>query len=58
MLTYYKSIIYSNHDMTETDGRYRGYPKRTYNGNTFRGGYSDHYPVALIFIDKTSENQQ
>ena len=57
-LTYYKSIIYSNHDMTETDGRYRGYPKRTYNGNIFRGGYSDHYPVALIFIDKTSGNQQ
>lgn len=57
-LKYYKSIIYSQHDMIESNGKYQGYPKRTYNGNILRGGYSDHFPVALIFSDKTAENSQ
>ncbi len=48
-LIYCKSIIYKNIAMIEAQGRYKGYPKRTYNGNEFRGGYSDHFPVALIF---------
>ena len=48
-LTYYSSTIYKNSAMIEPFGRYKGYPKRTYNGNEFRGGYSDHFPVALIF---------
>ncbi len=57
-LSSYKSIIYSNYNMTESKGRYQGYPKRTYNGNIYRGGYSDHFPVALIFRDKTGDNSQ
>jgi hypothetical protein len=57
-LSNYKSIIYSNYNMTESQGRYQGYPKRTYNGNIYRGGYSDHFPVALIFRDKSGDNSQ
>lgn len=57
-LKYYKSIIYSERNMIESNGKYQGYPKRTYNGNILRGGYSDHFPVALIFRDKTAENSQ
>jgi hypothetical protein len=48
-LTNYKSIIYKNNDMIEWGGKFRGYPKRTFNGIAYRGGYSDHFPVALIF---------
>ena len=57
-LSNYKSIIYKNADMIESQGRYKGYPKRTYNGSVFRGGYSDHFPVALIFTPKTNRNPQ
>ncbi len=57
-LTNYKSIVYRNMDMIELEGKYRGYPKRTYNGNVYRGGYSDHFPVALIFTQKMTENPQ
>lgn len=57
-LTNYKSVIYKNDQMIEMNGKYQGYPKRTYNGNIFRGGYSDHFPVALIFTLKTVENPQ
>jgi hypothetical protein len=58
ILKHYKSIIYIQHDMIESNGKYQGYPKRTYNGNILRGGYSDHFPIALIFSDKTGENSQ
>lgn len=57
-LNNYKSIVYKNTAMLELNGKYRGYPKRTYNGNQFRGGYSDHLPVALIFTLKTAGNTQ
>lgn len=56
LLTPYKSIIYKNIDLVETKGKYAGYPKRTWNGDVFRGGYSDHFPVALIFRPKNVEN--
>ena len=55
-LTNYKPIIYTNPDMIETQGKYQGYPKRTYDGDRFRGGYSDHFPVALIFKPNLSGN--
>ena len=42
--------------MIETQGKYTGYPKRTWNGDEFRGGYSDHFPVALIFKPNLSGN--
>ena len=54
-LTHYKPIIYTKPDMIENRGKYQGYPKRTYNGDRFRGGYSDHFPVALIFKPKNAE---
>ena len=54
-LTYYKSIIYRNSVLTEQEGRYQGYPKRTWNGDQFRGGYSDHYPAVIIFKSKNDE---
>ncbi len=55
-LTNYKSIIYKTNDMIESQGKYAGYPKRTWNGNVFRGGYSDHFPVALIFKPNNDKN--
>ena len=55
-LKYYKSIIYKTPDMIENQGKYARYPKRTWNGDQFRGGYSDHFPVALIFKLNLSGN--
>lgn len=55
-LNNYQSIIYKTPDMIENQGKYAGYPKRTWNGDQFRGGYSDHFPVALIFKSNLSGN--
>ncbi|MDX1334055.1 MAG: endonuclease/exonuclease/phosphatase family protein [Robiginitalea sp.] len=32
------------------EGRYRGYPFRTYAGGRYQGGYSDHFPVYAFLI--------
>ena len=37
--------------MVQKEGQYKGYPLRTYVGNNFQGGYSDHFPV-YIYIGK------
>jgi hypothetical protein len=55
-IKHYQSIIYKTTDMIETQGKYAGYPKRTWNGDQFRGGYSDHFPVALIFKPNLTGN--
>jgi len=55
-LKYYKSMIYRNLALTEQEGKYQGYPKRTWQGDQFAGGYSDHYPVVIIFKAKNAEN--
>jgi len=54
-LIYCKSIIYRSSALTEQEGKYRGYPKRTWNGDQFNGGFSDHYPVLIIFKAKNAE---
>jgi len=54
-LIYCKSIIYRSAALTQQDGKYQGYPKRTWNGDEFNGGYSDHYPAVIIFKAKNTE---
>lgn len=36
--------------MLERSGRYKGYPLRTYVGNNYKEGYSDHLPVYGVLI--------
>ncbi|MFI3317261.1 MAG: endonuclease/exonuclease/phosphatase family protein [Rikenellaceae bacterium] len=33
--------------LIQTEGKYRGYPYRTFSGGEFIGGYSDHLPVFI-----------
>ena len=37
--------------MFQKEGQYKGYPLRTFVGNDFQGGFSDHFPV-YIYIGK------
>jgi hypothetical protein len=36
--------------MLETDEKYKGNPLRTFVGNKYLGGFSDHLPV-MIFLE-------
>ena len=39
-------------EQIQAEGRYRGYPFRTYSGNDFTNGYSDHFPVFIYLVQK------
>lgn len=38
--------------MIQTDGRYKGYPKRTYDFDNYASGYSDHFPTFVVLLKK------
>lgn len=49
---YYQQHIFNKEFMVENVGRYKGYPMRTWDGNTYRGGYSDHFPTYLVLLKR------
>ena len=51
-LFFYQQHIFRREYLVENKGRYKGYPMRTWDGNTYRGGYSDHFPTYIIFLKK------
>jgi hypothetical protein len=48
----YKTVIFKQPWMMQTEGAYKGYPFRTYVGDNFMNGYSDHLPVYLFFLKR------
>ncbi|GEM67524.1 endonuclease [Sphingobacterium mizutaii NBRC 14946 = DSM 11724] len=49
-LKFWKSEIYNPDYLITKDGRYKGYPLRTFSGNLFQNGYSDHFPVLIYLL--------
>jgi len=47
---YYKVRIFNEPFMVNKSGQYKGYPKRTFAGGKYQGGYSDHFPVFVYLI--------
>lgn len=45
----YYGAIFRRPYMVQQEGQFKGYPLRTYVGNNFQGGYSDHFPVYIYF---------
>lgn len=46
----YYGAIFRRPFLLQQEGQYKGYPLRTFVGNNFQGGYSDHLPV-FIYIE-------
>jgi hypothetical protein len=46
----YKSHIYYRDFLIEQKGDYKGYPKRSWVGNRWNDGYSDHLPVYTVLV--------
>ncbi|WP_245531760.1 hypothetical protein [Anaerophaga thermohalophila] len=38
--------------MRQQEGDYRGYPYRTFVGDWYHGGYSDHFPGCIVLKKK------
>lgn len=49
---FYKQFIFNRDFLTENNGRYKNYPMRTWDGMTYRGGYSDHFPTYLVMLKR------
>lgn len=49
---FWKAGIYAPGYLITQNGRYKGYPWRTYSGGRYTGGYSDHLPVYVLLIRK------
>jgi len=45
---YVKAFIFQQPYMLENTGKYKGYPMRTWDGNQYRGGFSDHFPTYIV----------
>lgn len=44
-----KATIFNEGFLIQKTGKFKGYPKRTWDGITFNYGYSDHFPVFITF---------
>jgi exonuclease III len=47
---FYQAFVYNKPFLMQKEGKFKGYPFRTYVGNTYMGGYSDHFPVYIYLI--------
>ena len=55
---FYKQNVFNKEYLVENMGRYKGYPMRTWDGNTYRGGYSDHFPTYIILLKPLQEGMK
>ena len=49
---FYRAGIFKKKEMTELSGRYKGYPKRSWDGLQYNYGYSDHFPVYITLLKR------
>lgn len=49
-LTFFKAEIFRRDYLLQTEGKYKGSPKRTHAGGVWLDGYSDHLPVVTYFV--------
>ncbi len=47
---FYKARVFNKPFLKQKEGRYKGYPWRTFAGGVYIGGYSDHLPVYIMLI--------
>ncbi len=49
-----RQFIFNREFLKENIGRYKGYGMRTWDGLSYRGGYSDHFPTYLVMLKKVN----
>ncbi len=53
--TFARAGVFNERYLVQTEGRFAGYPLRTHAGNTFIGGYSDHFPIYIYLIRESKK---
>ncbi|WP_136482035.1 endonuclease/exonuclease/phosphatase family protein [Cognatitamlana onchidii] len=52
---FYKAGIYNKHYLIHKQGKYKGYPYRSWSNGGFSNGYSDHFPVYVQLIKEVEK---
>lgn len=47
---FYKARVFNEKYLQTKTGQYKGYPWRTFSGDNYIGGFSDHFPVYVFLI--------
>ena len=47
---FYTAKVFNKEFLKNQEGQYKGYPFRTFVGNAFQNGYSDHFPVYIFLV--------
>ncbi len=50
--SFYSAKVHNEKSLIQQDGRFKGYPWRTYSYGAYIGGYSDHFPVYVYLLKK------
>lgn len=48
--TFLKAGVFNKKYLLQPEGRFAGYPFRTHAGDTYLGGYSDHFPTYIFLV--------
>lgn len=51
---FYQAKVHNEKFLIQQDGRFKGYPWRTYSYGAYIGGYSDHFPVYVYLLKRVS----
>ena len=49
-LRFVKSEVFNRDFLIQQEGKNKGYPHRTFSGNVFINGYSDHFPTLIYLV--------
>jgi hypothetical protein len=52
---FYGARVFNQPYLIQPDGAFKGYPFRIYVGDSFTGGYSDHFPVFVILVKEAPQ---
>lgn len=47
---FYKAVVFNKPFLMQKEGRFKGYPYRSYAGGQYLGGYSDHFPTYIFLL--------
>lgn len=47
---FYQAKVFNESYLVQKTGQYKGYPFRTFVGDSYQGGYSDHFPAYIYLV--------
>ncbi len=51
-LTFWKAEVFNRDFLTTAEGKRKGYPFRSFNGQVWQNGYSDHFPTITYYVKR------